>query len=122
MKFCNFLKKKSKEEKSPKTKKKLNIFETFTKLWVSILLVVAVIDLQITYVLAFLGSEQIAETLSVAIVTEIIGVVCVYMVRAYFDSKTEGKQKLEEMKLDIEATGCTEDGSESENDDEDAVG
>lgn len=99
MKFNNIFKLKQKKSKS--NKKKIDIFETFTKLWVSILLVVAVIDLQITYVLAFLGSDQIAETLSVAIVTEIIGVVTVYMVRAYLDSKAEGKQKLEEKKLNF---------------------
>lgn len=56
----------------PISKKKPKLFETFTKLWVSILLLFALADLQLSYVLAYLGREQIAESLSVAIVTEII--------------------------------------------------
>lgn len=78
-------------KQTKKRKKKVNLFETFTKLWVSVLLVVAIIDLQLSYVLAYLGRDQIAETLSVAVVTEIIGVTGIYIIRAFFDTYSEKK-------------------------------
>lgn len=79
------------KRKRRKKKSKIKLFETFTKLWVSILLVIAVVDLQLSYVLAYIGRDEIAETLSVAIVTEIIGVISVYMIRAFFDTASEKK-------------------------------
>lgn len=88
-------------ESKTEEKKKLKLFETFTKLWVSILLIVAMIDLQLSYFLAYLGREEIAETLSVAVVTEIIGVSAIYMIRAHFDTKSEEHLKFEKDKLAI---------------------
>jgi len=101
-----------------KEKKKPSLFETFTKLWVSVLLIVGVVDLQLSYVLAFLGYDQIAETLSVAVVTEIIGVTVAYIIRAFFDTRTEKKQELEEKRLDYVINSETEDISEESNDGE----
>lgn len=83
-------------------KKRPKIFETFTKLWVSIVLICAVIDLQLSYILAFLGRENIAETLSVAVVTEVIGVLAVYMIRAYFDTKSEKKMELDVAEIELQ--------------------
>lgn len=97
-KFKNRLKRKIKKLKNQSPK----IFETFTKLWVSILLIVSVIDLQLSYLLAYLGREQIAESLSVAVVTEIIGVITIYMIRAYFDTRTEKKHDLEVRKFECD--------------------
>lgn len=88
---------KSKREKKTKTRNRAKMFETFTKLWVSVLLIVAVIDLQLSYTLAFLGKDQIAETLSVAIVTELLGVVGIYMVKSFLETKEEKKHELEEL-------------------------
>ena len=48
--------------------------KTFTKKTVAIIMVVSLIDLQLSYILAFLGKEQIAESLSSEIATVIIGV------------------------------------------------
>lgn len=79
--------------------KRVRLFETFTKAWVSILMVIAIIDLQLSYVLAYLGRDQIAESLSVAVVTEIIGVMGIYIIRAYFDTATESKHDIERSKL-----------------------
>lgn len=79
--------------------KKVKLFETFTKAWVSILMVIAIVDLQLSYVLAYLGRDQIAESLSVAVVTEIIGVMGIYLIRAYFDTATESKHDIERSKL-----------------------
>lgn len=79
--------------------RKVNLFQTFTKLWVTLLLIIAVVDLQLSYILAFIGRETIAESLSIAVVTEIIGVICVYMIRAFFDTASEKKHELEVEKL-----------------------
>lgn len=63
--------------------------DTFTKALVMIITIVALIDLQLSYVLAFMDKIQIAESLSVQICITILGVAFVYMIRAYFDSKAE---------------------------------
>lgn len=65
--------------------------DTFTKALVALITVTAVIDLQLSYVLAFLDKIQIAESLSTQICTTIVGVSFVYMVRAYFDTRAEHK-------------------------------
>lgn len=91
-------------EGSRKEKKKsigARLFETYTKVWVSILMIVAIMDLQLSYFLAYMGREQIAETLSVAIVTEIIGVMATYIIRAYLESKSMAADELEHKKLDV---------------------
>jgi uncharacterized membrane protein (DUF485 family) len=63
--------------------------ETYTKRLVAIIITVGIIDLQLSYILAFLGKEQIAEKLSVQICITILGTALTYMVRAYFDTKAE---------------------------------
>lgn len=64
-------------------------FDTFTKAMVALIILMACIDLQLSYVLAFLDKIQIAEELSKQVCTTILGVAFVYMVRAYFDSRAE---------------------------------
>lgn len=81
---------------------KIKLFETFTKLWVSVLLIVGIIDLQLSYVLAFLGHTEIAEQLSIAVVTEILGVSVAYIIRAHFDTRQEKKQELNNRMFDAE--------------------
>lgn len=66
-------------------------FDTFTKAMVALIIFMACIDLQLSYVLAFLDKIQIAEELSKQVCTTILGVAFVYMVRAYFDSRAEHK-------------------------------
>lgn len=94
-----------------KKSKKSKLFETFTKTWVSILMVIAIIDLQLSYLLAYLGRDQIAESLSVAVVTEIIGVMGIYIIRAYFDTATESRHDIERSKLS-NSDECEEFGAE----------
>ena len=65
--------------------------DTFTKALVALITITAVIDLQLSYVLAFLDKIQIAESLSTQICTTIVGVAFVYMIRAYFDTRAEHK-------------------------------
>jgi hypothetical protein len=57
---------------------------------------VALIDLQFPFILAFLGKENIAETLGGLIVTEIIGVFLVYCTKSYFETKESEKVRLQE--------------------------
>lgn len=73
--------------------------ETFTKRAVFCILAVSLFDLQLSYLLAFLGKEQIAENLSVSVVTTIIPVMLGYFLKALFETffeKREERLKREE--------------------------
>lgn len=72
---------------------------TFTKCMVRILLAIAIIDLQLTYVLAFLGSPETLQDTSGKLITEILGVVLVYCVKSFFETREEEKIRIEEEKL-----------------------
>lgn len=76
-------------------KKKKNIKTTFTKKWLSVILLMAVVDIQLSYVLAFLGMVEIAETLSITIVTEIIGVMLGYFAKSFFETREEKRLEFE---------------------------
>lgn len=67
--------------------------QTFTKKAVTVILVVALVDLQLSYVLAFLGKEQIAETLSSEIASVIIGVMLGYFMKALFETFFEKREE-----------------------------
>ena len=56
--------------------------QTYTKKAVTAILVISLVDLQLSYLLAFLGQEQIAETLSSTIATTVIGVMIGYFLKA----------------------------------------
>lgn len=73
---------------------------TYSKRVTSIILGVALFDIQMTYVLAFLGMTDTAETLSIALVTEVIGVLITYSVKAYLGKRNE--ENLKHMKEDEE--------------------
>lgn len=64
-------------------------FETYTKRLVGIIVLICLIDLQLSYVLAFMGKDQIAESLSIQICITILGTALIYMIRAYLDTKAE---------------------------------
>lgn len=77
---------------------------TFTKTWVARIITIALIDVQLTYVLAFFNKE-IAETLSITIVSEIVGVMGVYMIKSYLETKEEKRMEYENRILDEDNTG-----------------
>lgn len=77
-------------------------FKTFSKIWVSRLMYIAVFDIQLSYILAFCGREQIAETLSITVVTEIIGVMAVYFAKSFFETKESEKNRLKEKELETQ--------------------
>ena len=73
---------------------------TFTKKAVAAILIVALFDLQLTYVLAFLGRIEIAEQLSKTIAGTIIGVMLGYFLKALFETFFEEREKRLNKELD----------------------
>lgn len=68
---------------------------TYTKKLVKWILAISLIDLQLSYLLAFLGRVEIAENLSMTVVTAIIGTVITYCVKSFKETKEEEKLRLE---------------------------
>ena len=79
-----------KEKKQEKITK--GWLKTYSKKAVTVILAVCLIDLQLSYLLAFLGKEQIAETLSSQIATVIIGVMIGYFLKALFETFFEKRE------------------------------
>lgn len=71
-------------------------YHTYTKKMMNRIINVALVDMQFPFLLAFLGKDQIAETLGGLIVTEIIGVFLVYCAKSYFETKEAEKTRLRE--------------------------
>ncbi|KXL54427.1 hypothetical protein CLNEO_05330 [Anaerotignum neopropionicum] len=71
---------------------------TFSKQAVKWILIAALFDLQLSYLLAFLGREQIAETLSITVVTSLIGVMLGYFMKSFKETREEEKVRLLEEK------------------------
>lgn len=76
-----------------KRRKDKKTLATFTKKVVAVILFVSLIDLQLSYLLAFLGKEQIAETLSTTIAETIIGVILGYFLKSLFETYFEEREK-----------------------------
>ena len=77
-----------------KEQKRYNsMLPTFTKKAVFAILVVSLIDLQLSYILAFMGREQIAESLSTTIASTIIGVMIGYFMKALFETFFEKREE-----------------------------
>lgn len=79
-----------------KEKRKKRRFRTFTKRAVKVILFMALLDLQLSYLLAFLGREQIAENLSSDITKVIIGTILGYLAKSFFETREEEKVRLQE--------------------------
>ena len=75
--------------------KKLNKTKllTYSKRAVSLVLIVSLIDLQLSYLLAFLGKDQIAESLSSTIAEVIVGVMLGYFLKALFETFFEKREE-----------------------------
>ncbi|MBE5830795.1 MAG: hypothetical protein E7306_03540 [Butyrivibrio sp.] len=78
-------------------KRKYETFKTYTKKAVKSLLVIGVINAEVPYVLAFLGKDPCTE-LGIAWITEVVAVILGYMAKAYFETKQQKKQELEDFK------------------------
>lgn len=79
-------------------KRKKKRFRTFTKRAVKAILFIALLDLQLSYLLAFLGREQIAENLSSDITKVVIGTILGYLAKSFFETREEEKVRLEEQR------------------------
>ena len=82
----------------PMSRKKKNKTVTFTKTAVKWILVLSLLDLQLSYILAFLGRVEIAEDLSSTVATAIIGVMLGYFMKSFFETKEEKKLEFEKEK------------------------
>ena len=80
--------------------------ETYTKKAVTLILAVSLIDLQLSYILAFLGKEQIAESLSTTIADTIVGVMLGYFLKALFETFFEKREKRLNRQTDHEMEDC----------------
>lgn len=67
--------------------------ETYTKRAVAVILAVSLIDLQLSYVLAFMGQVQIAESLSSTIASTVVGVMLGYFLKALFETFFEKREE-----------------------------
>ena len=67
--------------------------KTFTKRAVAAILVISLIDLQLSYVLAFMGQVQIAESLSSTIASTVVGVMLGYFFKALFETFFEKREE-----------------------------
>ncbi|KXL53513.1 hypothetical protein CLNEO_07390 [Anaerotignum neopropionicum] len=76
--------------------------KTFSKKAVKWIFITALVDLQLSYLLAFLGREQIAETLSITVVTEIITVMLGYFMKSFKETREEERVRLIEEKRERE--------------------
>lgn len=87
----------SKKEKDNIVKKRV----TFTKKWVSIILIFSCIWITLSYVLAFMGKEYIAESLSSTVAQVIIATMIPYLCKSYFETFAEERNKLKEKELEL---------------------
>lgn len=67
--------------------------KTFTKKAVAVILVFSLIDLQLSYILAFIGKDQIAESLSSTIASTVIGVMLGYFMKSLFETFFEKREE-----------------------------
>lgn len=67
--------------------------KTFTKKWVSRLLCLGCIWITLSYVLAFMGAVQIAESLSSTVASVIIATILGYLCKAFFEKREEERMK-----------------------------
>ena len=81
---------------------------TFSKKAVTIILSVALIDLQLSYILAFIGKDQIAESLSSTIAEVIVGVMLGYFLKALFETFFEKREERLNREFDTETEGDSE--------------
>lgn len=61
-------------------------FETTTKQLVWWLIINGTVWIYLSYILAYLGRDDIAESLSRAVVTEVIGTMAVYCIKAVIEN------------------------------------
>lgn len=76
--------------------------KTYTKIVVTCLLIIGVINSELPYVLSYLDKDT-AEAIAIAWITEIVAVILGYMCKSYFETKQERKQDLEDFLAEKES-------------------
>lgn len=74
---------------------------TFTKKWVNRLLWLSCLWVTLSFVLAFMGRENIAETLAITALTEIVAVCLGYFIKSFFETKEEERMKYQRDKRKV---------------------
>lgn len=82
--------KKIKEKQSYLDERNKLTFGTYTKRLVAIIIAFCLINVEFSYILAFLGKDPLTDVTNQLIVT-ILGTVVVYIIRAFFDTWSENK-------------------------------
>lgn len=95
-----------------KTKAYIKWLETFTKKAVTAVLFFSLLDLQLSYVLAFMGKEQIAESLSSTIASTVIGVMIGYFLKSLFETFLENREKRIRRQEQLTANSQSTEGGE----------
>jgi di/tricarboxylate transporter len=85
---------KNRKKHKPQAKTKAKKYVTFTKRKFDIILYHGIFWVDLSYILAFMDKQQIAETLSVQAVISIIGVFAAYCIKSAYEKKI-GKEKEE---------------------------
>lgn len=78
---------------------------TFTKVWMNRLLWMFCGWITLSYVLAFMGKEQIAETLSGNIVQFGIATVLGYLLKSFFETRSEENLKFKKALSKVKGEG-----------------
>lgn len=80
-------------------KSKRKTTKEFSKKMALAILVVALVDIQFSFLLAFLGREEIAQDLAITICSTIVGVYIPYCLKAYFGKKAEVETSMQEKEV-----------------------
>jgi len=75
---------------------------TFTKRWVRNLLIMGCLWISASYILAYCGRDQIAESLSTTVATVIIATILGYLCKSFFETKEEQKNLLKREEMNNE--------------------
>lgn len=81
---------------------------TFTKIIVISYSILFTIWITLSYILAFLGHDEIAQDLSSQVVIVGVATVLGYMLKAFFETREEEKNKLERELLNINTSDNSE--------------
>lgn len=75
------------------------VIQNMTKKWVNRIMTISCIWITLSYVLAFMGKESIAENLSAKIVMIILGTFIPYLCKSFFETFCEKHNELKEKEL-----------------------
>lgn len=90
-----------KSNRNKHKKKPVTSMPTYTKKLVKVAVTLGLINGTIPYILSAFGRDSVSA-LGIAWITEIVAVILGYLCKAYFETKQEKKQELENFKAGFE--------------------